>query len=138
MNDQTPSGSRWEPAETTGAVPPQPPAPETTGDVAPLSAGSEARGTGRLAWLRRNLRTPGGRSWKVVVATLLLLGGGTGGYAVGHATADDARPGYGRMRGFDGPAPGGDPRFGDHQGGFAGPNGGGAPAQPGSSDEVVG
>lgn len=126
MNDQTPSGNRWEPTDA---------APATSTDPAPPPPPVQTREVGRLTSLRQRLLSPGGRSWKVAAATVLLLGGGAGGYAVGHTTADQAAPGDRRIHGFDGPAPDGDQRFGGRSDRFPGTESGGTPGQFGTSGQ---
>jgi hypothetical protein len=137
VTDQTPSGNRWEPTDATpaesGGAPASPPTEET-------------RRTGRLAVLRRRLRAPGGRGWKVAAASVLLAGSGAGGYAVGHATADqreEASSSTGNTRGFGGHDPDADHRFarvpdrppGQFEGRSEGQASGQAPGQSGGFGE---
>ena len=134
-DEQTPrSGSRWEPGpddETVAqpATPPEPPVATDTEAPAPAPAAP------KRPWTQR-VRGNGGL---VGAAVALVLVGGLGGFAVGHATAGPDRfpggPGGG-FPGADGQLP--PPRHDDEGDGFGTPpgsddDGGGAENESGST-----
>jgi hypothetical protein len=70
-------------------------------------------------------RVNGARAGLAGAGALLLLGGGVGGYFIGHATGDDHGRDFPGVRGPDGFRGGGRGRFrhgGDGRGGFSPPN----------------
>ena len=110
-NDETQpvSGSRWEPAEQPPAAPPS---PTTTHAPTPPVAYAPAPMPRQPGQKRGRLLLAGGAVGIALVA-------GAGGFALGHASADDDRDGqFGRQGpgGFHGSFPGGGP-----QGTFPGP-----------------
>jgi hypothetical protein len=134
-DEQTPqSGSRWEPtppeaADETASQPAPPPVPES---AAATTVPAEAR----TPWTRR-IRSNSGL---VGAGVALVLVGGLGGVAIGHATAGPDRIGMVR-EGFQGGPGGGFPPGGDHHG-FGTPPGGSdddhAPDDGGGDDSGTG
>ena len=105
MNDETntPSGSRWEPADDGQS-------PEVTAAEAPADPGvppaaplDDPAAEERRALLR-------GRAVLAGAATALALGGGLTGFVIGHSTAGDGSADL-RPANFSNQGPGGPPTF---------------------------
>lgn len=128
MDDQTPSGSRPEPAAEDRA------ADETWAEAVPIGPTETSSDTNTGTDARRaQLR---GRAAMAGAATALALGGGLAGFVIGHGTAGDDR-GF-TPANFSQQGPANQRQFGDGQPppGFNG-NGGGIPngGGPGSTNQ---